>query len=501
MFENEQPKVGYPFKEIVESMHHGVVTVTRSRAIEFCNSSFASLVKAEPTRLIGSPIFDCFSPADRSLLEGRFHSHQPLCEPPLLTIRTSDGVHVPVSVAFNLTPLSGALAACLVLTPLSDAAASKQSNRDQDEVLAMLAHELRNPLAPIANAVHMLDNWNKGANNVIVQVACDIVDRQVKQMTRIVDDLLEISRITRGTIALQKSPVDITSIVTAAIETSVPMIEARKHTLNISRPTEILEVDADIVRMTQVVSNLLTNAAKYTEEGGEISLSVHRDGDDAVISVKDNGTGIAPNLLPHIFELFTQAERTLDRSQGGLGIGLALVRSLVHLHNGSVHAYSEGVGRGSEFVIRLPILMASQPQQSVEEPVKEVATTAHRILVVDDNVDSAMTLALMLETMGHESVVAHDGLTALETAESFRPNLILLDVGLPGMNGFAVSEQLRATPHLKDIVIAGLTGYGEDEDRKRSEEAGFDYHFVKPIDPAELEELINSLPPAANAMH
>lgn len=490
MFENEQSTVSIPFHDIIENLPQGVVTVSQDNTILYCNQSFGEMLRGEPHSFIGGSIFDLFSAQDRSSLESQLKGATDRPTPPKLSLRSHEGRQLPVTVSFTRAPQSPTV--CMVLTPIHEASPIAQSDRDQDEVLAMLAHELRNPLAPIANAVHMLGNWNRGANNVIVQVACDIVDRQVKQMTRVVDDLLEISRITRGTITLQKTPADITSIVIAAIETTVPLIELRKHKLNIARPTEVLEVDVDIIRMTQVVSNLLSNAAKYTDDGGEISLSVARDGDEVVISVRDNGTGISPTLLPNIFELFTQAERTLDRSQGGLGIGLALVRSLVQLHHGTVHAYSEGLGLGSEFVVRLPLRSASQPSP---QPKVAAHPSQHRILVVDDNVDSAMTLALMLETMGHESVVAHDGLSALESTESFRPNLILLDVGLPGMNGFEVAQHIRATPHLKNIVIAGLTGYGEEEDRKRSEEAGFNYHFVKPINPEALDQLIESLQP------
>ncbi|MDB5387603.1 MAG: domain S-box protein, partial [Planctomycetaceae bacterium] len=366
----------------------------------------------------------------------------------------------------------------------------------KDEFLAMLAHELRNPLAPIANAAQMLDMLNQGQNEE-VRWACNIIDRQVRQMTRLIDDLLDVSRITRGKINLQRTLIEVSAIISAAVETSRPLIESRKQKLNIALTADVIKVEADITRIAQVITNLLNNAAKYTNEGGEIWLRVERDEGQAIIRVRDNGAGMPPDLLPVVFDLFTQADRTIDRSQGGLGIGLTLVRSLVELHHGTVSAASAGLGFGSEFVVRLPLALAA-PRSDTETKslgLNHVAKRPlHRILVVDDNVDAATTLALMLKAMGHETVVSHDGMAAIKMAETFSPKLVILDIGLPGMNGYMVAQKLRSIPAMKEVVIAALTGYGEEQDRRRSMEAGFDEHFVKPLNFTVLQELLGALP-------
>jgi signal transduction histidine kinase/CheY-like chemotaxis protein len=487
----------HPYRVLVEAMQQGAVTLSPAGAIVFCNTGFSNMVKRPVEKVIGTPIHSLFGASDLPELTRRL-SEPHIGKQSELTLRTDDGSSLPVLVSFNLLPLAGMSAVCLVFTDLTEHKHNlelRDTDRRKDEFLAMLAHELRNPLAPIANAALVLGLRNQGANEE-VRWACDVIERQVRQMTRIVDDLLDVSRITRGKIKLQKAVINVSSIISAAVETSRPLIESRKHRLNITLPSESLEVQADVTRMAQVVTNLLNNAAKYTEEGGQIRICADRDGTEAVISVRDNGVGVSADLLPTIFELFTQADRTIDRSQGGLGIGLTLVRSLVELHGGSVSASSDGFGRGSEFVIRLPLVLTSSNHEhgNLKTGTNGASKSKpQRILVVDDNVDSAKTLASMLKALGHDSLVAHDGPEAIDTARSFKPALVILDIGLPGMNGYMVAEELRSIPELNGTYLAALTGYGEEQDRKRSKESGFNEHFVKPLSFPQLQELIGSL--------
>jgi signal transduction histidine kinase/DNA-binding response OmpR family regulator len=368
----------------------------------------------------------------------------------------------------------------------------QETDRRKDEFLAMLAHELRNPLAPIRNAVQVIRVL--GPADAQLGSARDLIERQVRHMTRLVDDLLDVSRITRGKIQLRFERVDVALAVANAVETSRPLIEARRHELTLSLPAEPLHVRADPARLAQVLSNLLNNAAKYTEEAGRIWLTVAREGTEAVFRVRDNGSGIAPQMLPHVFDLFTQADQSLDRAQGGLGIGLTLVRRLVEMQHGSVAAFSNGSGEGSEFVVRLPALPGEPRQESANHHTAPTPASdnACRVLVVDDHVDAAASLAMLLRLYGHEVRTAADGLTALEEARSFRPEVVLLDIGLPGMDGYEVARRLRKESQGDHMLLAALTGYGQDKDRYRSREAGFDHHLVKPVDPEALHRLLAS---------
>jgi signal transduction histidine kinase/DNA-binding response OmpR family regulator len=365
----------------------------------------------------------------------------------------------------------------------------READRRKNEFLAMLAHELRNPLAPIRNAAQVLRLL--GLENPTLDWARDVLDRQVGQMVRIVDDLLDVSRITRGKIQLRTEPVDVAAVVARAVETSRPLIDARRHGLSVALPPEPLRAEADPARLAQVLANLLNNAAKYTEEGGQIWLDVAREAGEVVFRVRDTGIGIPREMLASVFELFTQADRSLDRSQGGLGIGLTLVKSLVEMHGGSVRASSEGPGKGSEFVVRLPALPADPPPPSANGS-REVAGAGarRRVLVVDDNVDGADSLAILLRAARHEVAVSHDGAAALREAEAFRPEVVLLDIGLPGMSGYEVARRLRQLPGLEGVLLVALTGYGQDEDRQRSRDAGIDHHLVKPADPQALQQLL-----------
>lgn len=351
--------------------------------------------------------------------------------------------------------------------------ALREADRRKDEFLAMLAHELRNPLAPIRSGLDLL------AAQGVEDESISLMRDQVEHLVRMVDDLLDASRILRNRIQLRKKPVELTAAVQRAVESVRPHIEAQQHELAVSTPSRPVWVDADPVRLTQVAANLLHNAAKYTERNGRIEVSIHEAEGQATLTVRDNGVGISPDLLPKVFELFTQADRSLERSQGGLGIGLTLVQSLVTLHGGSVVARSEGEGHGAEFTVRLPAI--SSPQPVVAGIVEDMAKGEFRILVVEDNVGSAKILSRLLKTLGnHEVHLAHDGMAAVESARTLVPDMILLDIGLPRMNGFEVARMLRSEPRFHETMLVALTGYGADEDRRRSREAGFDMHLIKP---------------------
>jgi two-component system, chemotaxis family, CheB/CheR fusion protein len=316
-----------------------------------------------------------------------------------------------------------------------------------------------------------------------------------------VDDLLDVSRITRGKIRLQREPIDLAGVVRQAAEISRPLIDARQHELTISMPTEPVRVHGDATRLAQVVANLLNNAAKYTDEGGQIQLSLDCDGNEAVLQVRDTGIGLPPEMAEMVFEPFTQVDPSPDRAQGGLGIGLTLVRRLVDLHGGRVAAFSEGLGRGCEMTVRLPTL-AEAPQPAAPEP-QEIHRAGNgpkrRVLAVDDNVDAANTMAMLLGIAGHEVRTAYDGSAALAAAQAYGPEIVLLDIGLPGMDGYEVARRLRAIPELERCVLVALTGYGQEEDRRRSSAAGFDYHLVKPVDPQSLTELLSACLPSNGA--
>jgi PAS domain S-box-containing protein len=370
--------------------------------------------------------------------------------------------------------------------------ALRQADRRKDEFLATLAHELRNPLAPIRNSLQILKMPRVDASTV--HQTRDMMERQVQQLVRLVDDLLDVSRVMRGKIDLRKERVELATIVARAVETTQPLIEAQGHVLQVDVPDESLLLDADPVRLIQVVGNLLTNSAKYTEANGSIQLTAERAGDQVLLRIRDTGIGIAPDMLPHVFELFVQADHAASRSQGGLGIGLTLVKNLVEMHEGSVEAYSEGLGKGSEFVVRLPLIAPVQSANNIkEEGLEPVTVSGHRLMVVDDNADAADSLALLLRLQGHEVKVAHNGPSALELAANYLPQMILLDIGMPGMDGYEVARRIRKRSGLEKVVLTALTGWGQQEDRRRSAEAGFDHHLVKPPEPKLLEELLSDL--------
>jgi len=386
-------------------------------------------------------------------------------------------------------------------TSQRQAAALAVIDRRKDEFLAMLGHELRNPLAPILNAAVLLRlqcdrSCLQGIESPILSQSVGIIERQVGQLAHLIDDLLEVSRITTGRIQLQQEHIAVAGVVKNALATVGSLIEQRKHEVTLSLPTQAIWLNVDPARLEQVVVNLLTNAAKYTNDGGHIWLTVEQQGAEAVIRVRDTGVGIAPDILPHIFELFTQAERTLDRSQGGLGIGLALVQRLVEMHGGTV-AVSSALGQGSEFLVRLPIedcrLKIEEKEENTDQKLAIKNRKSLRVLVVDDNVDSAKTIGMLLQASGHEIRIIYDGLAALDAALDFRPRVVLLDIGLPGLDGFEVAKRLRQQASLQNILLVAMTGYGQESDRQRSKEAGFDHHLVKPANFKQVLQILTTV--------
>jgi PAS domain S-box-containing protein len=376
-------------------------------------------------------------------------------------------------------------------------AALREADRRKDEFLATLAHELRNPLAPIRNAVQVFRI--KEVPDPQLQSARDIIDRQVQQMARLVDDLLDVSRITRGKIQLRKERIDLPAAVRSAVEAVRPLIDAQAHQLTITLPPQPVCLDADPIRLAQVVSNLLHNAAKFTEKGGHVWLTVEKQGGEIAISVRDTGIGIAAEHLPHLFAMFYQVVPALERSQGGLGIGLALVKGLVELHGGSAEARSGGPGKGSEVTVRLPV--ASSPQEledsgkSGEDPKPGGMMPRCRILIADDLPDSVESLAMILRLGGHDIQTARDGLEAVQAAATLCPDVIFLDIGMPKMNGYEAARSIRQHPWGRHIVLVALTGWGQEDDKRRATEAGFDHHLTKPVDAVTLDKLLSLITP------
>lgn len=356
----------------------------------------------------------------------------------------------------------------------------------------MLAHELRNPLAPICTAVELLKL--QCPPNSKLQWATEIIGRQTQHLTHLINDLLEVARITQGKVQFNKRLVNLADIIVCAMETAKPLIDAGRHELTASLPPEPIRVEADPIRLEQVIVNLLSNAAKYTEQGGQIKISAQQHDDEAVMTISDTGIGIPTEMLSRIFDPFAQMDSSLDRSRGGLGLGLTLVRSLIQMHGGSVRASSPGPGQGSEFTVRLPALPSTHPQTESAGAVAEKNQTfspARRVLVVDDNKDTATSLAMLLNTLGHKTHVAFDGPAALEAVRTFQPEIVLLDIGLPGMDGYEVVRRLQRDRR-GDMLLVALTGYGQEEDIRRAKEAGFDCHLLKPVAHEDLQRLLVS---------
>jgi PAS domain S-box-containing protein len=491
------------YRAMIENMKDGAVALDASGLIVYCNAYFAQLMKADRTGLIGSKIF-AFAPDNGDGFFATLHEQaQHGTTRRELELRATDGTLVPVLAAMNRIRLDDENhVICLVVTDLTEQKYRDQlliEGRRKDEFLAMLAHELRNPIAPIRYAAERLRGAR--ATPERLEWARNVIDRQVDQLTRLVDDLLDISRITRGKVSLNLEPLEVDAILARAVDAVRPQIEARQQDLKLTRPGERLRVQGDPTRLAQAISNLLNNAAKFTPERGQIAIAVETETDAEArrwvrIAVTDDGIGIAPGALPEMFNLFAQAEKT-GGSHGGLGIGLTLVRSFVEMHGGTVTGSSEGPGRGSTFVVRLPLIEQphARPQRDTTAQTLSAGTgvPARKIFVVDDNADVAESLALWLHDSGHDVRVAHSGEEALAQAQAFHPDLMFIDVGLPGMNGHETARKLRATSGLEDVVLVAVTGYGQDDDRRLSHEAGFDHHCIKPLSSEDVTGLLASL--------
>jgi PAS domain S-box-containing protein len=497
------------YRAMIEEMKDGAVALDASGLIIYCNAYFAQIVKADRERLVGGKIFP-FAPGDGAeffaTLREQMHDGTTRRE---LELRASDGTIVPVLAAMNRIQLdTDNHVFCLVVTDLTE-----QRHRDQlvlearrkDEFLAMLAHELRNPIAPIRYAAERMRTAD--AEPERLRWARDIITRQIDQLTHLVDDLLDVSRITRGKISLTLARVEIETLIARAVEAVRPLIEARKQNLQISNGPPGLCIMADATRLAQVISNLLNNAAKFTPERGSISLRVEPETDgpgqaaDWVrIVVADDGVGISPDVLPEMFGLFAQAETTQKRAQGGLGIGLTLVRSFVEMHGGTVLGACEGLGRGSAFTVRLPLLPPGPAAEIGSRQTQTLAAAVPRkVLIVDDNHDVADSLAEWLRDFGHEVWVANSGESALRQAQKIQPDLMLVDIGLPDMSGLDVARRLRSLREMDHTVLVAVTGYGQAQDRRRSQEAGFDHHWIKPLSTADLSGLFGVLDSRATA--
>ena len=498
------------FQGFLEAAPDAVVIATPDGKIDQINAQTERLFGYGRDELIGQPV-EMLMPARfrrRHAQHREAYSAGPSTRPmgtglDLCGLR-KNGEEFPIEISLSPLPTEEGVLAASIIRDITahrkleeDLRQGKrdleQAQRHKDEFLATLAHELRNPLAPIRNAVECLGM--AGLTQPDLEEARDVIARQLSQMVRLVDDLLDVSRIGRNKLELRKERVELAAVVECALESSRSLIQQCGHALTVSLPPVPVSIVADPTRLGQVILNLLNNAAKYTERGGHIRLTAERRGGDVVVSVRDNGVGISPEMLPHVFDLFTQVDRSLERSQGGLGIGLTLVRRLVEMHGGSVEARSGGPGAGSEFVVRLPIVVASPTQPMNPEANAEPADRAagRRILVVDDNLDSARLLARLLKLRGHETHMAHDGGQAVEAAEAHRPEVILLDIGLPVLNGYDVARTIRERPWGEEVVIVALTGWGQEGDRLRSQEAGIDHHLVKPVDTAVLEKILSEL--------
>jgi PAS domain S-box-containing protein len=435
------------------------------------------------------------SPVDKALREGRAVG---LANHTVLIRR--DGTEIPIEdSAAPIRDSTGAIDGVVLV--FRDASlersvqlALRQADRKKDEFIAVLAHELRNPLAPILQAAQMLQS--PGATPEQLRWGHRVIDRQAKTMGRLLDDLLDVSRITRGTLEVRKSPVALAVLIDGAVETTRPSIDARHHTLELVLSPEAIELDADPVRMTQVIANLLMNAAKYTDVGGRIRLAAKREADELVLSVADNGIGLDRAALPRLFDMFVQIEEARDRHEGGLGIGLALAKRLVELHQGSIEVRSDGLGRGSEFTVRMPCRVRSGGTSTAAAPGSwnlSPAAVSLRIVIADDNRDAAESLAMLLQMDGHQVSVAHDGAEALGVVTAVRPHVAVLDIGMPGMNGYEVAQRIRTGLHAAPIVLVALTGWGQAQDLERAKAAGFDHHLVKPAEPDAVRSLLKTI--------
>jgi len=465
--------------------------VSKSYA-EWLGRSADEIIGAPIADVLGPEAFECLQPHCQRVLSGQKVVYEELLNCLGIGRRWIHGVHTPT---FDRSGRTDGWVA--VVTDITERKHVEESlhelDRRKNEFLATLAHELRNPLAPVLNATQIMRF--AGPASPEVEYARDVIERQLQHMTRLIDDLLDVSRISRNKIELRRENVVLARILQGAVETSRPLIDSSSHQLSVTLPNEPLHLSADVTRLAQVFSNLLTNAAKYTPRGGRISMSAERRANDVFVTVKDNGVGIPRHMLDRIFDMFTQVDRSLESAHSGLGIGLTLARRLVEMHDGSIEAHSDGIGCGSEFVVRLPISSAfeSDVVTSTDDAVP-FASSQRRVLIVDDNRDVLVSSEMMLSFLGYQTRVAGDGVAALEEVEDFLPHIVLLDIGMPKLNGYQVARRIREQPWGRDVTLIALTGWGQAEDKQRANEAGFDYHLVKPVCATTLARLLASLP-------
>lgn len=489
------------FRRLFETARDGILILDSSTGqITEANPFMSELLGYSTEELVGKQLWEIGLLKDREDSEAAFRQLQEQGYIRYdLTLQTKDGRNIEVESVSNLYNVNHHPVIQCNIRDITErrqmeraqaqAEALSDLHRRKDEFLATLSHEIRNPLAAITNAIDILDLPEHG--DPTQAKATGIIRRQVRNLVVLVDDLLEVSRLLSDRIKLHLEEIDIRGVVQKAVETARPVISRPKHELTVSLPPEPIWVHGDAIRLEEVIVNLLNNAAKYTPEDGHIWLTVQKEGDAMVLSVRDTGIGIEANFLPQIFDLFAQAQRSLDRSEGGLGVGLTLVRKLVQMHRGNIQAHSAGLGQGSEFIVRLPAAPSPtvRPQIPAVEQNKK-AGHARRILVVDDNLDTADSISILLERSGHEVAVAYSAKKALETAVEYQPEVVLLDIGLPEMDGYEVARRLRDDSRLKGVKLIALTGYGQESDFQRSKEAGFDYHLVKPVDLEKIKELL-----------
>jgi two-component system CheB/CheR fusion protein len=485
------------YQAIGESLDFGVWRADRSGGYTYLSDCFLHLVGRRLEECQGDRWKEVLHPGDREAVSASWQAcvaegRKWDCE---FRVRGSDGAHH--SILGRAVPVRderGVIVSWAGINLDIDRLKRvetelRQADQRKDEFLATLAHELRNPLAPLRNGLEVLKL--AGANVAASERAREMMERQMGQLVRLVNDLLDVSRVSRGKVELRREPVELAAVLRNAIETSQPLLAERHHRFMARIPARKILVDADMTRLSQVFWNLLNNAAKYTPNGGRIELDVHIADAAVAISVRDNGFGIPQAMQARIFEIFTQVDRELERSQGGLGIGLSIAQRLVEMHGGTIEVASAGCGTGSEFTVRLPARIEGPAEEAAALPA---ARTRRRVLVADDNADSAETLAMMLEVFGNEVRIAHDGEEAVALAASFHPEAILLDIGMPRLNGYQACERIRLQEGAPQPVIVALTGWGHDEDRERAFGAGFDHHLVKPVDPAVLEKVIAAVP-------
>jgi PAS domain S-box-containing protein len=490
---------------VVDSTPAFIARFDREQRLVWANRSYAARFDKEPEELVGSylsdlmgePAFRVVVPFAARVLAGELVQAEldiPYSSGPrfvqVILAPTLDAAGVPDGWVVVLTDLTHRR--LLEQERERALAGLQEADRRKDEFLGMLAHELRNPLAPIINGVEILEHLGPGHDDLAAKYHT-IIARQARHMKRLLDDLLDVSRVSQGKVQLHKERVDLNDLLQQAVEINRPTVVEKRHALSLTLAPQALMVDADPTRMVQVFANLINNAAKYTDNGGRLAVTSATDDGEAVVSVRDNGVGMTPELLTRAFDLFVQETRSLDRAQGGLGIGLTLVRTLVNLHGGSVRAFSEGQGCGSELVVRLPLASQAEPLPAPpSRRARDDVGVPLRVLVVDDNGDAATAVGQLMEILGHEVALAPDGPAALAAANAAPPDLILLDIGLPGMDGYEVAARLRAAGHTRAALVA-LTGYGRENDVRRSRDAGFDYHLVKPVDFAQLERITADL--------